>query len=262
MRLRFAACAFALAYTTIGCSKKPEECKALIGVIDDDDQKIGQALSLGAHASKAPEIQAVATELATLEDKLAADVGALKLTIAELQKLANDYKAFAIEVAAAARETQATMGDVIAYEPKVDPARLEGVPQRMRAAADKMTARCTARKSTECVKLFDKMKKILDDASKAGDAEAQATKIDAFVAELEGATLKDAELKADKDELAKSMKAASAVLREAAALRTKMAATKAQLDSVLAKENALTLGVNAFCVPQHLKGAGVDAGAD
>ena len=63
MCLRFTACVLALAFTTIGCSKKPEECKVLIGVIDDDDQKIGHALSLGAHASKAAEIQAVATEL-------------------------------------------------------------------------------------------------------------------------------------------------------------------------------------------------------
>lgn len=261
MRTAFGSVALALAFAfaAAGCSKKPEECKLLISTIDDDDQKIVETLGVGAHAAKAAEIQAVATDLATLEDKLAVDVGALKLTVPELAKLAGEYKAFAIDAAAAARDTASTMGEVIAYEPKVDPARADGVPQKMRAAADKMTGRCTARKSTECVKLFDKMKKLLDAANKAQDLEDQAKQIDAFVAELKAATLRDAELKADLDELAKSMNDAASVLRQAAALRAKIATSKAQLDQVLGRERPLTDGVNALCVPQHLQGAAADA---
>jgi methyl-accepting chemotaxis protein len=260
----FGRCVLGAAFVllAIGCSKKPAECHTLIAVIDDDDQKIQQTLGLGAQAAKAAEIQAVASDLATLEDKLAADVGALKLTTPELATLATSYKQFATDVAAAARETASTMADVIAYEPKVDPAKPDGVPQKMRAAADKMTARCTAKKSTECVKLFDKMKKILDLANKVENVEDQAKQIDAFVAELQAATLKDAELKADVDEFAKSMTDASNVLKQAAALRAKTTATKQKLDETLAREKPLTDGVNAICVPQQLRAAPVDAGAN
>jgi len=256
MRKRTAApLAAAALVALVACSKKPTECREIIAVIDDDDQKIAQLLGTPAAVGKANEIAGVATALATLEDTLAADLAALKLTVPEVQKLSSDYQGFAHEVAAAARETATVMNQVVAYEPKVDPQKPDGVPQKMKAAAEKMTNRCTTKKSTECVKLFDKMKKILADADKATDTAAQAAQLDAFVAELSQATLKDAELKTDLDEFIASMKDASAVLHEATDLTAKMTTTKATMDGVLAKERPLTASINAACVPQQLSAA-------
>ena len=246
----------ALAFTT-ACDKKPKECAALIGVIDDDDHRIAEVGAAGKGVEHAAEISGLSKQLASLEDKLATDLAALPLTVEGLKTLSKAYQDFAKETAASARESADVMDRVVAYEPKVDPARPEGVPQRTKSAVDKMTDRCKTRRSNECVKLYDGMKRVLPEAAPGAappDWATQAKQIDAFVTESAATTFKDAELKKSFDEFVASMKGISAVLHEAVELRLKMDASKAKLDAVLAKEKPLTDGVNLYCMPQHLQG--------
>jgi hypothetical protein len=239
---------------TAACDKQPKECAALIAVIDDDDHPIAELGAAGSGVARAAALSDLSKRLAALEDKLAADLAALPLTVQGLKTLSGAYQSFARECAASARESADVMDRVAVYEPKVDPARPDGVPQRTKSAIDKMTERCKTRRSKECVKLYDGMKRVLPEAAPGAppvDWATQAKHIDAFVADAGGTTFKDAELKKDFDEFIASMKGSSAVLHEAVDLRAKMDASKAKLDAVLAKQKPLTDGVNLFCMPQQ-----------
>jgi hypothetical protein len=237
--------ALASVLLAIACNKKPRECTELIDTIDDDDKPVAQLL--------AKDIGDSARALALLEDKMRGDLGALKLTDVDVVALDKQYGEFAEAAAGAARDTADVMDQVAAYQPTINPSRPDSVPQKMRAAADAMHARCVAKKSAECVALFDQMKAILADADKATSWSDSATAIDAFVARLGALSLKDSQLQADVTAFAATMKESAASLREAVVLRTKMGGAKEKLDSVLGLERTVTSRVNAVCVPQQVK---------
>jgi hypothetical protein len=245
--------AAALVLLALACSKKPKECAELIDTIDDDDKPVAQLLATGATLTNVSDIGDSARALATLEDKMRSDLGALKLTDTDVIGLDKQYAEFAEAAAGAARDAAAVMDKVAAYQPTVDPSKPDSVPEKMRAAADAMHARCVTKKSNECVALFDQMKSILADADKATSWSDSATAIDAFVAKLNALSLKDAQLQADVTAFAATMRDSAAALREAVILRTQMGGSKEKLDSVLALERTVTTRVNAVCVPQEVK---------
>ena len=245
--------AAALVLLALACSKKPKECTELIDTIDDDDKPVAQLLATGATLTNVNDIGDSARALATLEDKMRSDLGALKLTDTDVIGLDKQYAEFAEAAAGAARDTAAVMDKVAAYQPTVDPSKPDSVPDKMRAAADAMHARCVTKKSNECVALFDQMKSILAEADKATSWSDSATAIDAFVAKLNALSLKDAQLQADVTAFAATMRDSAAALREAVILRTQMGGSKEKLDSVLALERTVTTRVNAVCVPQQVK---------
>jgi hypothetical protein len=245
------AAAFVL--LALACSKKPKECAELIDTIDDDDKPVAQLLATGATLTNVKDIGGSARALGTLEDKMRTDLGALKLTDVDVIGLEKQYAEFAEAAVGAARDTADVMDQVAAYQPTVDPSRADSVPQKMRAAADAMHARCVAKKSAECVALFDQMKAILAQADQAGSWSDGAIAIDAFVAKLGALSLKDAQLQADVTAFAATMKDGATSLREAVILRTRMGGAKEKLDSVLALERTVTSRVNAVCVPQQIK---------
>jgi len=236
----------------LACSKKPRDCTELIDTIDDDDKPVAQLLATGATLTNVKDIGDSARSLAALEDKMRGDLGALKLTDADVVAVEKQYGEFAEAAAGAARDTADVMDRVAAYQPTVDPSKSDSVPQKMRAAADKMHDRCVAKKSNECVALFEQMKAILADADKATSWSDSATAIDAFVAKLGALTLKDTELEADVTTFAATMKDSAAALREAVILRTRMGGAKEKLDSVLSLERTVTTRVNDVCVPQRI----------
>jgi hypothetical protein len=253
MRAVLASALVTVALVALACSKKPRECTALIDTIDDDDKPVAQLLATGATLENVRDIGDSARSLAVLEDKMRGDLGALKLTDVDVIGLEKQYGEFAEAAAGAARDTAVVMAEVAAYQPTVDPANAGSVPQKMRAAADAMHARCVAKKSNECVALFDQMKSILAAADKATSWSESATAIDAFVAKLGALTLKDTQLQADVTAFAATMKESAASLREAVVLQTKMGGAKEKLDSVLALERTVTTRVNDVCVPQRVK---------
>ncbi len=250
MRAPLAALFFVLA---LACSKRPKECAELIDAIDDDDKPVAQLLATGATLTNVKDIGDSARALATLEDKLRSDLAALKLTDVEVVSLEKQYGEFAEAAGGAARDTAAVMDQVVAYQPTVDPSHADSVPQKMRAAADAMHARCVTKKSNECVALFEEMKSILADADKATSWSDGATALDAFVGKLQALSLKDAQLQADVATFAAAMKDGASSLREAVILRTRMGGAKEKLDSVLGLERTVTSRVNAVCVPQQVK---------
>jgi hypothetical protein len=250
MRAPLAALVFLLA---VGCSKKPKECAELIDTIDDDDKPVARLLATGATLTNVKDIGDSARALATLEDKLRSDLAALPLTEVDVVPLQKQYGEFAEAAGGAARDTATVMDQVAAYQPTVDASRPDSVPHKMRAAADAMHDRCVAKKSNECVALFEQMKSILADADKATSWSDSATAIDAFVAKLQALSLKDAQLQADVATFAAAMKDSASSLREAVVLRTKMGGAKEKLDSVLALERTVTARVNETCVPQQVR---------
>ena len=89
------------------CSKKPQECKQIIGIIDDDDQQV-EVAAAGRGPDPSQNAKA-ATDLAAAEDKIVADLSALTITTVDLKKGSDDYVAAAKDASTALKKVAAPL---------------------------------------------------------------------------------------------------------------------------------------------------------
>jgi hypothetical protein len=150
--------ALAVVATTQGCSKKPQECRQIVNIIDDDDQA-AQVAAAGMSSPDGQQFAKAATDLAAAEDKVAADLGALTITSPDVKKGSDDYIALAKDASAALKKNAAPIaqfsGNLAAG---TDPFT------RITDAVKKLVDRCVAVAADEAKQ-----------GAKGGDATAAAT---------------------------------------------------------------------------------------
>ncbi len=236
----FAAVA-AFAVTT-GCSKKKDECKAIIDTIDDDDAALkGIDLKVEDYALLGKNLKSAAD----LIDKVAADLAAKPVTDAELAKESGDYQAFAKELAKEMR----TLGDlVISLDATL--AKLSPMAKALNSGLTKLHSRCETDAAVgDCTLVKKALKNAPDqDAFKFDkDLKEDADAFAKFSADLKGLTITDKEVKADLDEVVKGLGTLEEIMRGLVALKPKFDASQASMRVILAKEAPIERHLNETC---------------
>lgn len=233
--------AFALG-AGIGCGKKTEECKALINTIDDDDAALkGINLNVDDWALLSKNV----TAAAGLVDKVAADVGALTITDAELAKQSADYKAFATDLAKEMRsfaELVKKLGETMD--------KLAPMAKAFSAGLHKLQTRCeTDAAASDCATVKKALKNSPDqDAFKFDkDLKEDADAFAKFAAELRGLAITDKDVKADLDEIVKGVGTLEEIMRGLSDLKPKFDASASAMMGVLAREEPIERHINQLC---------------
>lgn len=117
-----------LALNACGSQTKIEECNALVSVINKGVDKVqkGTTATPDGGGAAVDELRALADEL----DNVAKETAAVKLTLPDLQKFGEDYKAMATEVAASARELADAVDNVDMEKMTAAQARMDAAVKR------------------------------------------------------------------------------------------------------------------------------------
>ncbi|MEQ9320720.1 MAG: hypothetical protein RIF41_16255 [Polyangiaceae bacterium] len=121
------AVVLALALTACGSQTKIEECNALVSVNHKGVDKVKKGTTATPDGGAAvDELRALADEL----DNVAKQTAEVKLTLPDLQKYGEDYKAMATEVAASARELADAVDNVDMEKMTAAQARMDAAVKR------------------------------------------------------------------------------------------------------------------------------------
>lgn len=232
MKLRIIAAAAALLPLALACSKKPQECKQVVDVIDDDDGKVMQMAAISGGDVK-DDVKA-ARDIASGEDKLASDLAALNITTTDLAKLSGDYQSFAKDVAKACRD----------YGEALDKFDGDGKPgsdliSRMAKARQDLDASCAKKFNLpECTAIKDKLAHFPDVGS--DDAQKVADDLTKFDQDFDKIEVKDEEVKKEAAEFDKCF-------TDIITMEKGVAAFDKNLAQLKTREGDVTGKINTFC---------------
>lgn len=227
---------------TAGCSKKTEECKAVIDTIDDDDAALkGVDLKTEDFALLGKNLKTAAD----LVEKVATDLAAKKVTDADLAKESTDYQAFAKELATEMRTLAGLVSKLDETLTKLGP-----MAKALNGGLHKLHVRCeTDAAASDCALVRKTLKNAPDqDAFKFDkDLKEDADAFAKFSAELKGLTIVDKEVKADVDEVAKGLGTLEEIMRGLVELKPKFDTSEAAMRMVIAKEAPIERHINETC---------------
>ena len=231
------ACAIVCA---TACTKRPQECQAVIDTIDLDDQQIKD---ISARATEdAKDLAPLVRQAAQLEEQLVVKLGALQVATKELADDVGEYVSFAKELSAAATAMADVLEQIATMKDRAD-----AVLASRDAALDKLKVRCTALPSLAC-RALDSATKPLDEIKDEDAYGEQAAKIDAVAARIAALRLADGDLAREAEEYVKVLRSDAELLRDLGALTPKIGASQGGLTSAMAKEQPVTDEINVLCI--------------
>lgn len=232
--LVFAVGAVALALGA-GCSKKPQECKAVINVIDDDDTAI-QAAAAGFGMDLSQSATA-AKNISQVETKLAGDLKAITVTSPDLKKGVDDYVAAANDAAAATSKIAdplAKLGGNMAAG--TDPFT------RVTTSVGKIVDHCTQKGANlpECVKILETIKAA---PTNIDNPSVEAEALNAWLGQLKAISPSDAGVKQDLADL-------ESVVQDNIDADQAISGFLTSMQSLKVKSDAATNEINTACGAQ------------
>lgn len=233
------------AIAVAACSRKPDECRAVVATITDYEQRIS---ALGARAGAdagAPDEAALLRDAAKLERELAAKLAATNVT-SDLAPRVRDYVAMANALAGDADALAAIVEKVAPMQAATDPKNPESVAARGGAAFARIDRRCAAVKIDACARI-DRARRALAGVSEGADWSAQAERVDGVAAALGDEPIADAELAQGVAEARAALGEWARMLRAIGALSPEIAKTQATMDDELARDKPLTDAINETC---------------
>jgi hypothetical protein len=241
--IRAAAVVLALSFgVTAGCSKKPEECKAIIDTIDDDDAALkGVNLATEDYALLAKNLKTAAD----LVEKIAADLAAKKVTDADLAKYSGEYQTFATDLAKEMRafgDLVKTLGETLD--------KLSPMVKSLTSGLKKLDGHCEADAAAgDCAAVRKALKDAPDqDAFKFDkDLKEDADAFSKFAGELRALQIADKGVKADVDEIVKGIGTLEEIMRGMSDLKPKFEASQASMKTILAREEPIERHINESC---------------
>jgi len=227
---------------TAGCSKKTEECKAVIDTIDDDDAALkGINLNTDDYALLSKNLGAAAD----IVDKIAADLAAKKVGDADLSKYSGEYQAFAKDLA---KEMRNFSGLVKTLGETLD--KMSPMVKALTSGLHKLDGHCEAdAAANDCAAVRKTLKNAPDqDAFKFDkDLKEDADAFSKFAAELRGLQIADKGVKADVDEIVKGIGTLEEIMRSLSDLKPKFEASQSAMKAVLAREEPIERHINDTC---------------
>jgi hypothetical protein len=218
-----------------GCSKRPQECKQVIDLIDDDDQAV-QAAVAGFGMDLSQSAQA-AKQLSQVETKLANDLKALTITTPDLKKGVDDY-------VAAANDAAADTGKIADPMAKLGGNMAAGTDpfSRITTAVNKMVTYCqgSGANHEDCQKVGLAMKQA---PTNIDNPQTEAEALNAWLATLKAITPSDAGMKQDLADL-------ESVVQDNIDADTSIATFVTAMKQLKVKADVATNEINTACGAQ------------
>jgi chromosome segregation ATPase len=231
----FAAIAFGLSGSA--CSKKIDECNALIKQLNDSSTAVqSQTTGLMTNPKEAEE---TLTKLASTTKGETDKIGAVELSVKELAGFSKDYQAMLNEMVTAASTMGKAAGDMQAVQESVSKDR-----QGWMSASNAIRIACIKARE-ECSKLGETLTKPPTVLGLKPDEDAQ--KLDEYAKAIGGVELKDEALKKAVDDTNASLKAFADTLRKVDAATKAVEKATADMKATADKEPALIKSINDFC---------------
>jgi hypothetical protein len=214
------------------CTKKPKECKQVVNIIDDDDDKLSVAAA--GMGSDPQSVIKSARDIAGIEDKLAADLGALTITTPDVKKGSDDYVSVAKDLSTAMKSIADALDKVAGnMDAKTDPV------SRALIAQQKLQDRCDDKpKLPECKKLRETRVPKID----ADNPTVTAEELNALLARFQGLTITDDEVKNDLDDYEAVLSDVIAYLKTLTSYQTSIQQLKVRSEQATAEINTACTG--------------------
>jgi chromosome segregation ATPase len=221
----------------VGCSKKIDECNALIQQLNEASTAV-QAQTTGL-ITNPKEAEQTLTQLASTTKEQSDKIAGVQLTIPELAKFSKDYQGMLSEMVDSASAMGKAASDLKGIEDSVSKDR-----QAWMSASSSIRIACIkARK--ECEKLGDTLTKPPMVTGLRPDEDAK--KLDEYSKAIASIEVKDEGVQKAVDDIKASLGSFAATLRKVDAASKAVDKAEADMKATADKEPPLIKNINDFC---------------
>lgn len=222
---------------SVGCSKKIDECNALIQQLNEASTAV-QAQTTGLMTNP-KEAEQTLTQLASTTKEQTDKIAGVQLTIPELQQFSKDYQAMLTEMVNSASAMGKAAGELKGIEEAVSKDR-----QAWMSASSAIRIACIKAKK-ECEKLGETLTK--PPMVTGLHPEEDAKKLDEYAKAIGSIEVKDENVKKAVDDINASLKSFADTLRRVDAATKAVEKAEGEMKTTADKEPPLIKGINDFC---------------
>lgn len=228
---------FFICLPALGCSKKIDECNALIKQLNESSAAV-QAQTTGLMTSP-QEAEETLTKLASTTKAETDKIAAVELSVEQLAGFSKEYQTMLNEMVSSATAMGKAAGEMKNVQDSVSKDR-----QAWMSASSKIRVACVkARK--ECEKLGETLTKPPMVTGLRPDEDAK--KLDEYAKAIGGVEVKDETVKEAVGELNKSLASFATTLRQVDEASKAVEKATAEMKATADKEPALIKNINDFC---------------
>lgn len=223
----------------LGCDTKVEECNQMTSVINPFAEQL-TSLEKAFGAQSPDEIKAPLESAAKAAEETAGKLAALTLKKEELKKYATDYQAMCNEMAAAAKEMSAIMGEVAPMQKAA-----EESAAKSQEANTKLGTVCgsDATLAEPCQKVMAALSSLPSDPTQTEAATAK-------IAEIKALTIENEALKTAVGEVASQLEVMVKSTAEAMSVQKRLEEAAKKAEAATSKEDPIVDGLNTYCQAQ------------